>query len=63
MIMPNQGGHDTGKHGQKDMHKDMHPSKGQTPSSGTQSASGSHGQQSPQSAPGAGKDKDQSHRK
>ncbi|CAH1666595.1 MAG: hypothetical protein KF735_14435 [Chelatococcus sp.] len=61
--MPNQGGHDTGKHGQKDMQKDMHPSKGHTQSSGTQSASGSPGQHNPQSAPGAGKDKDQHARK
>ncbi|CAH1664846.1 hypothetical protein [Chelatococcus asaccharovorans] len=60
--MPNQGGHDTGKQDQKGMHKDMHPSQGHTSGSG-KSASGSHGQQSPQSAPGAGKDKDQSHRK
>lgn len=60
--MPNQGGHDTGRQGQKDMQKDMHPSQGHTSGSG-KSASGSSGQHHPQSAPGAGKDKDQSHRK
>ncbi|MBS7697931.1 MULTISPECIES: hypothetical protein [unclassified Chelatococcus] len=62
MIMPNQGGHE-GKQGQKDMQKNMHPSKGHTQSSGTQSASGSSGQHNPQSAPGAGKDRDQQTRK